>query len=450
LQIKTQQIVSKKCTLVGDADKVIDDANSLIDKRKLAFLAAQAAFDPTLGEGKNAGDFMQPIGTDFDGRIKELESTYLKLGTAYNTWYVLIDLVNLSGEYKDDKLLPEAIELLRTGKSILNDEEYSFKIRKLASELKGYHEDRLEKKGGALTPATNLLAQTYNPSRIQPAPAPAPAPAPEKSTPTPTRLQRIKEGVTNAAQGISDGAVTVWNKTPISAEARAKVAEAKKKETEERKKLIDKVYNLSKALTEDQVLRLRTRTVGRAGSLDLARQMTIEAETLKTVLMENKLDLQFKLSNVNQDDVKVSNSVDYYSSELKKLKTCVDTSKAAATEVYNKAMEEIKKTSDETENKFFEVSKPQQQGQQGKKDYKSMTDEELQREIVDLQQRSDKFRDLINTRATESPKAVPEWQRLKQNLDDKRKEAVAERERRKTGGQRHRFTMRRPKRFHGY
>jgi hypothetical protein len=98
------------------------------------------------------------------------------------------------------------------------------------------------------------------------------------------------------------------------------------------------------------------------------------------------------------------------------------------------------------------VSKPQQQqGQQGKKDYKSMTDEELQREIVDLQQRSDKFRDLINTRATESPKAVPEWQRLKQNLDDKRKEAVAERERRKTGGnRRHRFTMRRPKRFHGY
>jgi hypothetical protein len=267
-------------------------------------------------------------------------------------------------------------------------------------------------------------------------------------------LQIITESVSSAAkatsQGISEGAITVWNKTPMSAEARAKAAEIEMIRTEERKKLIDKVYNLAKALTEDQVLRLRTRTVGRAGSLDLARQMTIEAETLKTVLMENKLDLQFKLSNVNQDDVKVSNSVDYYSSELKKLKTCVDTSKAAATEVYNKAMEEIKKTSDETENKFFEVSKPQQQGQQGKKDYKSMTDEELQREIVDLQQRSDKFSELIKTRGTESPKAVPDWQRQKQNLDDKRKEAVAERERRKTGGQRHRFTVRRPRRFHGY
>jgi hypothetical protein len=458
LEVKTQEIVRKKCTLVGDADKVIDEANSLIDKRKLAFLAAQAAFDPTLGQGPNAGEFIPPIGTDFDGRIKELESTYLSLKTSRNVLIVLANLVKLSGEYKNDKLLPEAIKVVTEGKSILEDEEYTFKTRKLASELKEYHENRLQTKGGAsLTPAADLLARTYNPSRIEQARArarararaQAQAPAPETPTLPPTRLQRIKEGVTNAAQGISEGAITVWNKTPMSAEARANAAKAKEKETEERNKLIEKVYNLAKALTEDQVLRLRTRTVGRAGSLDLARQLTIEAETLKTVLMESKLDLQLKLSNVNQDDLKVSNSVDYYSSELKKLKTCVDTSKAAATDVYNKAMEEIKKTSDETENKFFEVSKPQQ-GQQGKKDYKSMTDEELQKEIVDLQQRSDKFSNLIKTKEVENPKAVPEWQRQKQNLDEKRKEAVAERDRRKTGGRRRRFTMRQPKRFHGY
>ena len=214
----------------------------------------------------------------------------------------------------------------------------------------------------------------------------------------------------------------------------------------ERKKEQKKIKELGEKLAKDQILRLKSRTSGRNVILQLAQDVTAEADKLVQLILDQRTDLQFKLSNLNNVDVKVGGAVDIYETEMAKVKTCMSTRKASAIEQYDKELEDLQKQKkDIMTTKTFEVQK-QQQGQPGQQNKKieQMTLEEANKEIGFLNKR------------------IEDWKRngkkegvdpIKQTRDRIAKLRTHISNLPTTGGgsnRRHRFTVRQPKRFHGY
>jgi hypothetical protein len=250
--------------------------------------------------------------------------------------------------------------------------------------------------------------------------------APDKNPFLPTQSQRFAELIRK------DNELPPEPVTKLKREGKMRSILTEKEQT--------KVKELGEKLAKDQILRLKSRTSGRNVILQLAQDVTAEADKLLQPILDERTDLQFKLSNLNNVDVKVGGAVDIYETEMAKVKTCMATRKASAIEQYDKELEELQKQKKEImTTKTFEVQK-QQQGQPGQqggpgrkaRDIKSISD--IDKELRDPKLQPSRKEALISQKRFLQ-------QNPSQNTDNNSS---------KTGGQRHRFTVRQPKRFHGY
>ena len=203
-----------------------------------------------------------------------------------------------------------------------------------------------------------------------------------------------------------------------------------------------KIKALANKLANDQILRLKSRTSGRNVILQLAQDLTAEADRLVQPILDERMDLQFKLSNLNNVDIKVGGAVDVYDSENSKLKTCMSTRKASAIEQYDKELEDLQKQKKELmTTKTFEVQK-QQQGQKGQQNFESMNKEQLIAKKTEFTLKKAELEKRPRT-----PNIEGEIKGIQRRI-----ELINGFLSKKTGGQR-RVTMRQPrqpKRFHGY
>jgi len=282
------------------------------------------------------------------------------------------------------------------------------------------------------------------PAPEPPAPAPDAAPVqlpdPELS-PTPTTPSRLKRG-TNFRESVPKPKLTVTPYRPILTLSESAA----------------KVRALGEKLANDQILRLKPRTSGRNVILQLAQDLTTNGDTQVQPILDERVSFQFALSNMNNVDTKVGGAVDVYETEMSKVKTCMATRKASAIEQYDKELEELQKQKRELMNtKTFDVQKQQQQGQQGNNaDYlnrmKQKTPEQLNIEIDDLQGRKRLIRPEPGKGLNENQKRrladIDSKIKLVSNLLNPQNQQQTPTS--STGGQRRRFTVRQPRRFHGY
>ena len=190
-------------------------------------------------------------------------------------------------------------------------------------------------------------------------------------------------------------------------------------------------------MANDQILRLKPRTSGRNVILQLAQDLTANADRLVQPILDERVSFQFTLSNFNNADSKVGGAVDIYETEMSKVNTCMKTRKASAIEQYDKELEDLQKQKKELmTTKTFEVQK-QQQGQPGNKDWSQRPIEEITKEISSVSAR------------LATPGISQSEREGKMKFLAKLQGALASKQP-KTGGQRHRFTVRQPRRFHGY
>jgi len=215
-----------------------------------------------------------------------------------------------------------------------------------------------------------------------------------------------------------------------------------------------KIKELANKLANDQILRLKSRTSGRNVILQLAQDLTAEADRLVEPILDERMDLQFKLSNLNNVDIKVGGAVDVYDAENSKLKTCMSTRKASAIEQYDKELEDLQKQKKELmTSKTFEVQRndnnPNQNNQDNK--YKSYTDiPALQIEIARL---DGVERRLAATKPQQGSQKDKDLKIVRRDLGQARERMNILRPKPKPGGGQRRVTMRQPrqpKRFHGY
>jgi len=278
------------------------------------------------------------------------------------------------------------------------------------------------------------------PSAPAPDAAPVQLPDPELS-PTPTTPSRLKRG-TNFRESVPKPKLTVTPYRPILTLSESAA----------------KVRALGEKLANDQILRLKPRTSGRNVILQLAQDLTTNGDTQVQPILDERVSFQFALSNMNNVDTKVGGAVDVYETEMSKVKTCMATRKASAIEQYDKELEELQKQKRELMNtKTFDVQKQQQQGQQGNNaDYlnrmKQKTPEQLNIEIGDLQGRKRLIRPEPGKGLNENQKRrladIDSKIKLVSNLLNPQNQQQTPTS--STGGQRRRFTVRQPRRFHGY
>ena len=278
------------------------------------------------------------------------------------------------------------------------------------------------------------------PSAPAPDAAPVQLPDPELS-PTPTTPSRLKRG-TNFRESVPKPKLTVTPYRPILTLSESAA----------------KVRALGEKLANDQILRLKPRTSGRNVILQLAQDLTTNGDTQVQPILDERVSFQFALSNMNNVDTKVGGAVDVYETEMSKVKTCMATRKASAIEQYDKELEELQKQKRELMNtKTFDVQKQQQQGQQGNNaDYlnrmKQKTPEQLNIEIDDLQGRKRLIRPEPGKGLNENQKRrladIDSKIKLVSNLLNPQNQQQTPTS--STGGQRRRFTVRQPRRFHGY
>jgi len=278
------------------------------------------------------------------------------------------------------------------------------------------------------------------PSAPAPDATPVQLPDPELS-PTPTTPSRLKRG-TNFRESVPKPKLTVTPYRPILTLSESAA----------------KVRALGEKLANDQILRLKPRTSGRNVILQLAQDLTTNGDTQVQPILDERVSFQFALSNMNNVDTKVGGAVDVYETEMSKVKTCMATRKASAIEQYDKELEELQKQKRELMNtKTFDVQKQQQQGQQGNNaDYlnrmKQKTPEQLNIEIDDLQGRKRLIRPEPGKGLNENQKRrladIDSKIKLVSNLLNPQNQQQTPTS--STGGQRRRFTVRQPRRFHGY
>uniref|UniRef100_A0A6C0DP04 Uncharacterized protein n=1 Tax=viral metagenome TaxID=1070528 RepID=A0A6C0DP04_9ZZZZ len=485
MQKKVENAVKDKCNILGTADTVIENIDTLVEKRQRAFLASRIAIDPTMADPENA-EFENSVGGDYAGRIDSINAALDALNNN-PTIANLQKLVDLCGKYTGDTILKEVEDFMNAGGEpmsggVVTPEEQARATaqaqalqyastnvtpqgRPIANPLPTIRPYKAKNpligpnapvppvppgsKPLRIPPATTgrttpklkralnskvlKSLDAYNPKNPQTFPTepeelpvsllPKLEDAPDKNPFLPTQSQRFAE--------------LIRKDNELPPEPITKLKRQGKTKSILTEKQIKKVKELGEKLAKDQILRLKSRTSGRNVILQLAQDVTAEADKLLQPILDERTDLQFKLSNLNNVDVKVGGAVDIYETEMAKVKTCMATRKASAIEQYDKELEELQKQKKEImTTKTFEVQK-QQQGQPGNKDWSQRPIEEIKREISS-----------VNARLA-TPGISQSDREGKMKFLARLQGALASKQA-KTGGQRHRFTMRQPRRFHGY
>jgi hypothetical protein len=208
------------------------------------------------------------------------------------------------------------------------------------------------------------------------------------------------------------------------------------------------IKDLADKLANNQILRLKSRTSGRNIILQLAQDVTVDADRDTRDVLDQRTNLQFSLMKLNEVDVKVGGAADIYEAENSKLKTCISTRKAAAIEQYDREIADLdKKKKDLVSSKTFEVKRDNNQNQQGNK-YNSYNDVGVLQIEIDRLITAES-----NLMRQNPPKGSPQFKNLtniRNDLQQARQRMNILRPKPKTGGQRHRITVRQPRRFHGY
>jgi hypothetical protein len=485
MQKKVENAVKDKCNILGTADTVIEDIDKLVEKRQRAFLAARIAVDPTMADPENA-QFENSVGGDYAGRIDSINAALEALNNN-PTIANLQKLVDLCGKYSGDNILDEVKAFISgdgeaiTGGAITPEEEAQAKAR--IDALKYASTNVTPQR----TPVDNPLPTVRRYKARNPLIGPnAPVPpasrdlriSPATTGRTTPRLKRALNSKVLKSLGAynpnnpmqpptepdeQEEPVTLPEPESVSVspsrlthgEASRQLVEAPKPVTTLKRqgkpksimseKTVKRLKDLGEKLAKDQILRLKSRTSGRNVILQLAQDVTADADQSVQLISDQRMDLQFKLSKLNDVDVKVGGAVDIYETEMAKVKTCMNTRKASAIEQYDKELEELQKQKkDIMTTKTFEVQK-QQQGQQGQQNKKIelMTLEEANKEIEFLNKRIEGWKQNGKKEGVDPIKQARERiAKIKTHISTLPT----------TGGsiRRHRFTMRQPRRFHGY
>jgi hypothetical protein len=211
------------------------------------------------------------------------------------------------------------------------------------------------------------------------------------------------------------------------------------------------IIRLASRLANDQILRLKSRTSGRNVILQLAQDVTAETDRKVQGILDERTAFQFSVSKLNDIDINVSGAVDFYETETSKLKTCISTRKATAIEQYDREIADLDKQKKElVTSKTFEVQRNDQNQNNQNNKYKSYTD------IDALQIEIDRLVKAEKALASKSPQKGSEQYKqlsnIRNDLGQARNRMNILKPKQKTGGQRHRFTVRQrqPRRFHGY
>ena len=143
-------------------------------------------------------------------------------------------------------------------------------------------------------------------------------------------------------------------------------------------------------LARDQILRLMRFVVGREEALNIAQQLNGTADRNQQKVLDIKLRLQLNLSDTNDLATALQGAVDFFEKENAKLKTCISTRKAAATQEYDKDLAEVEKRRKEVLAKTFEVKKPDEQKQNP---YANRTDiDGLERELKSKEEAAERLK----------------------------------------------------------
>ena len=507
MQKKVKKAVEEKCSILGTADSIIDNIDNLVEKRQRAFLASRIAIDPTMADPENA-KFENSVGGDYAGRIDSINAALDALNNN-PTIANLQKLVDLCGKYTGDTILKEVEDFINAGGEPMSggvvtpkeQKEATARIQALQYTKANFTpQGRPETKPLRIPPqeqarakegvdAFKLATTTVTPQgRDIPNPLPTirpytakspffgrdapvpPGPEPRRIPPattgrtTPKLKRALNSKVLKSLDAYNPKNPQTFPTEPeedttsllpefvdapneIAPEPVTKLKrQGKMRSIIDEKKHIEQIKTLGEKLAKDQILRLKSRTSGRNVILQLAQDLTAEADQLLQPILDERTDLQFKLSNLNNVDVKVGGAVDIYETETSKLKTCMNTRKASAIEQYDKELEELQKQKKEImTTKTFEVQK-QQQGQPGQQNKKIelMTLEEANKEIQFLNKRIEGWKQNGKKEGVDPIKQARERiSKIKTHISTLPA----------TGGSisRHRFTMRRqPKRFHGY
>ena len=448
MQKKVENAVEDKCNILGTADSVIESIDTLVEKRKRAFLAARIAIDPTMADPETA-KFENAVNGDFAGRIDEL-NTALETVKTNPTIANLQKLVDLSGKYTGDKILDEVEAFISgdgeaiTGGAVTPEEEARAKANIQALKYASTNvTPQARPVPNPLIGPNAPVSPGSKPFRIPPATTGRKTPKVNRSINSkvlksidafnPIKLQQREEQVTLPEPE------SVSSQIPEVPEPVTKLKRQGKSKSIMSEKTIKKLKDLAEKLANDQILRLKSRTSGRNVILQLAQDVTADADKSFQTISDERMNLQFKLSKLGDVDVKVGGAVDVYETEMAKVKTCMNTRKSSAVEQYDREIAELDKQKKElVTSKTFEVQK-QQQGQQGQHGGPSK-----------------KARDITSIKEIETELRDPKIQiSRKQALIDRKKYLLqnpSENTDNKptTGGQRHRFTVRQPRRFHGY
>lgn len=482
MQKKVENAVTEKCSILGTADTVIENIDTLVEKRQRAFLASRIAIDPTMADPENA-KFENSVGGDYAGRIDSINAALDALNNN-PTIANLQKLVDLCGKYTGDTILKEVEDFINAGGEpmsggVVTPEEQK-RATAQAQALK-YASTNVTPQGRDIpNPLPTIRPyKAINPLIGPNAPVP-PGPKPLRIPPATTgrttpKLKRALNskvlkslGAYNPNNPIQPPTEPEKQEEPVTlpepelvstsrlthGEASRQLIEVPEPITKLKRegktksilteKQIKKVKELGEKLANDQILRLKSRTSGRNVILQLAQDLTAEADKLLQPILDERTDLQFKLSNLNNVDVKVGGAVDIYETEMAKVKTCMNTRKASAIEQYDKELEELQKQKKEImTTKTFEVQKQQQGQQQGQTGN--------QPKLRDL--KPSQVKALLSKANSEGN--TREADRIKKWLVDTKKPQgwlnTPDTTAPVTGGnRRHRFTVRQPRRFHGY
>jgi hypothetical protein len=504
---KVEKAVTDKCKILNNVETLVDDIDTLISERQRAFLAARIAIDPTAADPANA-KFAVEVNGDFAGRIELINVSSEALNTN-PTIANLQNLVNLCGSYTGDTILDEvkayiakystkkprnvvggvdlkyvrerlaaaknlqkvrnesaankAVRDARTAEANARAEasrkeaDNAVTTASRASEVSAIaateaaaaaERERLAAEQRAVEEAAAAQQTTWNPDyssprttrrvavkkRTLPTPPPPSAPPPDPE-PAPARLSRISR------QTAFREASPAPPPPPPPPVVPSVAPESREIQTDSEPESPVTIKELGEKLAKDQILRLKSRTSGRNVILQLAQDVTGDADKTVRTILDNRDAFQFSVSKLNDIDFNVSGAVDFYETETSKLKTCISTRKAAAIEQYDREIADLDKQKKElVTSKTFEVQK-QQQGQPGQqggpgrkaRDIKSIR--EIDQELRDPKLQPSRKEALISQKKFLQ-------QNPSQNTDNNSPTSG--------GNRRHRFTVRQPRRFHGY
>ena len=149
---------------------------------------------------------------------------------------------------------------------------------------------------------------------------------------------------------------------------------------------LDRIKDDVKSVVDDQIIKLKARTISQAAASDLAVQISNTADKTQQTILDEKLSIQMALAKTASHNAKIGGAVETHGDEIAKLETCNKEVKKTADEQYKKGLAEIDKLKKDMMEKVSEF-KQNQQGQQGNRDWSQRPVDEIKREITSVKAR---------------------------------------------------------------